>query len=385
MKSFRRVFVLVETTSGYSRGILNGIGQYRHEHPEWSILLDERSMDELPPRWLKSSQVDGIIARTASERIRRRLDSVKAPRVELLGLQEQEPAKVHGDNWAAGRLAATHLIECGLRQFGFFAGGEPWWIINTRNAYCEELEKRGFSCDVYQPPIKDNRMLPRWRESQEASLTKWLLSLPQPCGVFCVSDARIVLEFCRRLDISVPERMAVLGEDDDPPVCCMSNPPLSAIDFNSKQIGYKAAALLDRMMAGDPAPKAVEWIPPLRVTPRQSTDIIAVEDKEMANALRFIRQHACNGIDVDDVVEAACISRRALERHFQDLFNRTPKTEILRIRLEHAKLLLSTTLLPVATVARRSGFSAFRHFAEVFQRETGATPRAYRQSQVSQK
>lgn len=215
-------------------------------------------------------------------------------------------------------------------------------------------------------------------------MTHWLLSLPQPCGVFCVTDARIVIEFCRRLSISVPEQMAVLGEDDDPVVCCVSSPPLSAIDFGSKQIGYRAAVLLDRMMAGTPAPKTVEWIAPLRVVPRHSTDIIAVEDDEMAQALRFIRQHACRGIDVDDVVAAACISRRALERRFRMLFDRTPKTEILRIQMEHAKVLLSTTLLPIETVAQRSGFSAFRHFAEVFQREIGVTPRAYRKSQLTE-
>jgi LacI family transcriptional regulator len=382
MKKFRRVFVLVETSSGYSRGILEGIGQYCHEHQEWSILFEERGLEELPPRWLKSWQGDGIIARTANRNIRRQLANVHVPRVELLGLQENEPAKVHGDNRAAGRMAAAHLMGCGLRHFGFFAGGEPWWIALCRESFCEELEKRGFSCSVYRPPVKDKRILPRWDESQEASLTRWLLSLPQPCGVFCTTDARIVLEFCRRLGISVPERMAVLGEDEDPVVCGVSSPPLSAIDYGSKQIGYRAAALLDRMMAGAAPPKAVEWIAPVRVVPRQSTDIVAVEDGEMAQSLRFIRQNACSGIDVDDVVAAACISRRALERRFRELFDRTPKSEILRVQLEHAKLLLSTTLLSVQTIARRSGFSAFRHFAEVFQRETGTTPRAYRQSRL---
>ncbi len=250
MKTFRRVFVLVETSSGYSRGILEGIGLYRHEHPEWSIFFEERGLEELPPRWLKSWRGDGIIARTATPRIRRQLESVKVPRVELLGLQEDEPAKVHGDNRAAGRMAAAHLMGCGLRHFGFFAGGDPWWIANCRQAFCEELQKFHFSCSVYQPPVKDNRILPRWHESQEAKLTRWLHSLPQPCGVFCVTDARIVLEFCRRLNISVPERMAILGEDEDPVVCCVSSPPLSAIDFGSKEIGYRAGALLDRMMAG---------------------------------------------------------------------------------------------------------------------------------------
>jgi LacI family transcriptional regulator len=304
--------------------------------------------------------------------------------VELLGLQENEPAKVHGDNRAAGRMAAAHLLECGLRHFGVYAGGDPWWIAICREAFCAELKKHGFSCNVYRSPVKDIRILPHWHESQAANLLRWLQSLPKPCGVFCITDARIVLEYCRRLGISVPERMAILGEDEDPVVCCVSSPPLSAIDFNSKQIGYQAAALLERMMAGAAAPRGIEWIAPLRVVPRQSTDIIAVDDDELVQALRFIRQHACNGIDVDDVATAACISRRALERRFREHFDRTPKSEILRVQLEHSKVLLSKTLLSIEMVALRSGFSAFRRFSEVFQRETGMTPRAYRKSQLAE-
>jgi LacI family transcriptional regulator len=384
MKKFRSVFVLIETTSGYSRGILEGIGQYRHEHREWSIVFEERGLEELPPRWLKSWRGDGIIARTANRSIRRQLDNVRIPRVELLGLREDEPAKVHGDNRAAGRMAATHLLGCGLRHFGVFAGGDPWWIANCRESFCEELEKHGFSCSVYRSPVKDHRILPRWHESQEASLTRWLLSLPQPCGVFCVTDARVVLEYCRRLSIPVPERLAILGEDEDSVVCSVSSPPLSAIDFGSRQIGYRAAALLDRMMDGSPPPEEVEWIAPLRIVSRQSTDVIAVDDEEIADALRFIRQYACGGIDVDDVVEATCISRRALERRFRKLFDRTLNSEILRVQIEHAKVLLATTLLPVETIARRCGFPAFRHFAKVFRRETGIAPRDYRKTHLTE-
>jgi LacI family transcriptional regulator len=191
------------------------------------------------------------------------------------------------------------------------------------------------------------------------------------------------LDYCRRLGIAVPERMAILGGDEDPTINCVSTPPLSCIDFGSERIGYKAAAMLDRMMAGEKPPETVQWIPPVRVVVRQSTDIVAIEDQDVAHAVRFIREHACNGINVQDVAKAVSISRRGLERRFHKFLGRTLKSEILRVQMEHVKMLLSDTMQPIETIARKSGFRAIRHFAELFQRETGMTPRAYRKSHLS--
>jgi LacI family transcriptional regulator len=379
-ESIHRVLLLVETTSGYSRGILEGVGRYLREHGPWSIFFEERGLEEPPPSWLRNWRGDGIIARTATPTIQRRLRALGLPCVELLGLQADGPAKVHGDNFLGGRMAAEHLVECGLRHFGFFSCVESWWITHFRDGFSQTLAERNFPCSVYRSPVENHRLLPRWKESQKPSAVRWLQSLPRPAGVFTPSndDARIVLQFCRDLNIAVPEQLAILGAGDDPAICCVSTPPLSSIDFDSKRIGYQAAALLDRLMEGGKPPKTVQWIPPACVIVRQSTDIVAIEDQDTSRAVRFIRRHACDGIDVRDVTRAASLSRRGLERRFNEFLGRTPKKEILRVRIDRAKMLLSQTVLPIETVAKKCGFSAVRHFAEIFCRETGETPRAYR-------
>jgi len=375
-----KVLLLVETTDGYGRGILEGIGRYIREHGPWSIFFEERSLLDPLPRWLGRWQGDGIISRTASLAAERRLQSKRLPMVELLGLQAEGPAKVHGENVSAGCMAAEHLLGCGLRNFGFFSIGEAWWIETYREGFVRALADRGYACHVYKPPRMNRRLLPRWVDAQRPGVTAWLESLPRPAGILSpqLGDSRVVIDICRGLGVSIPEEVAVLGAADDPSLCSVTTPPLSAIDFDSSRIGYEAAAMLDRMMAGAKPPRDVLWIPPVRVVARQSTDVLAIGDRDLAQAIRFVRQHALRGIDVTQVAQAVGLSRRVLERRFRQHFGCTPKREIRRVQIDHAKLLLGQTEISIEAVARGCGFRAFKHFARVFRRETGVTPRAFR-------
>ena len=187
-----------------------------------------------------------------------------------------------------------------------------------------------------------------------------------------------LLGTCRAQGIAVPEQVAILANGDDPVIYNVTTPPLSGLDTNPGLVGYEAAALLDRMMAGQPPPKEVLWIPPSRVVARQSTDILNIADAEVALAVRFIREYACRGIDVPKVAAVAGISRRVLERRFHEHLGRTPKEEILRVCIERAKMLLEQSDMSVEMVAKQSGFASFRNFAAIFRREVGTTPRQFR-------
>ena len=113
---------------------------------------------------------------------------------------------------------------------------------------------------------------------------------------------------------------------------------------------------------------------------RQSADLVAIDDADVARAVRFIRERACQGIGVPEVVAHTGLSRRMLELKFQQYLGRTPKDEILKIKLDRAQLLLSQSDMPIETIARKSGFPSFRHFASLFRRELGVTPRAFRRT-----
>lgn len=375
-----RVLLFVETSAGYGRKILEGIGRYVREHGPWSVFFEERGLEDPPPAWLSRWRGDGIISRTATPAMAAALKATRLPVVELLGDRPDQPSKVHGESLAAGRMAADHLLGCGLRNFGFFAFGEAWWIALYRDGFQRTLELQRQTCSVYRPPRSNHRLLPHWRESMEPGVVEWLRSLPRPVGVFSpyVNYAARLLDICRTLNVAVPEEIAVLSTVNDEAICNVTMPPLSTIDWGSERIGYEAAALLARRMAGESAPRHTIWIPPLGVVTRQSTDVVAIEDKDVAAAVRFIRQRALQGIGVPEILETVGLSRRALELKFRQQMGHTPKEAILRLQVDHARLLLSQTGMSVEMVARNCGHPSFKNFARLFVRETGSTPRAFR-------
>ena len=139
-----------------------------------------------------------------------------------------------------------------------------------------------------------------------------------------------------------PEQVAVLGVDNDRLICELSEPPLSSIIPDTRQTGYDAAQLLDRMMSGERVATHRPLVTqPLGIQLRASTDTLAVEDDEVARALVFIRQNATTNIRVADVLRKSALSRRSLEHRFKKIVGHTPSEEILRVRVSRIKELLS--------------------------------------------
>ncbi len=112
--------------------------------------------------------------------------------------------------------------------------------------------------------------------------------------------------------IAVAEEVAVIGVDNEELLCQMCDPPLSTVVPNAERIGYEAAELLDRLMSGESAPEGERLIEPVGVITRQSTDTLAISDPEVATAVRFIRENACSGIKVTDVLLHVPLSRSLL-------------------------------------------------------------------------
>ncbi len=137
---------------------------------------------------------------------------------------------------------------------------------------------------------------------------------------------------CDGSGLAVPEEVAVMGVDNDEVICGLARPPLSSIEQNPKEVGYQAAALLDRLMQGKAPPRRKIVVEPRGVVARQSTDFVAVADADTAAALHYIREHACDGIDVDDVLAHVPVSRRTLERRFATFLGHSPRDVIAGVR-----------------------------------------------------
>jgi LacI family transcriptional regulator len=194
----------------------------------------------------------------------------------------------------------------------------------------------------------------------------------------------VLLEACRRARAAVPDEVAVIGVDNDEPLCEAADPPMSSVWPDHLGVGYAAAALLDRLMAGRAArgtpPPAPVYLAPRGVVTRQSTDVLAVEDRDVAAAVRFIREHACGRLVIDDVAGHVSLSRSALQRRFKKVVGRTIHEEALRIRLDRARELLSHTDLPIALVAEKAGFTHQEYLGSVFRSRLGQTPAQFRRA-----
>jgi LacI family transcriptional regulator len=377
------VLLLIDTAGSFGRGIVEGIGRYALENGPWSIQFEYRALDSMPPAWLKDWKGDGIISRTVNVKQIKMLWETRLPLVELHGYPEIGLPKVQSDISIGARMVVNHFLNCELRHFAFFSYGDAWWVKLQLAVYRKVLEEHHHTCHCYQPPPSDGS-LPVWHESQQPALLKWISSLPRPIGIYAPGDLHAVrlLNACRELNIAVPEEIAILGRGNDAVICETVHPTLSSLDLNSRLFGYEAAGLLDRIMAGESSKDTI-WIPPSHVAIRRSTDIVAIEDADIARAVQFIRQFACMGIDVPRVAEEVQLSRTVLENQFRRYLGRSPKAEIMRVRMEHAKMLLTRTDKTCENVAHKSGFSSLEYFIKAFRREVGMTPQTYRRMQKS--
>jgi LacI family transcriptional regulator len=375
--------LLIETSREYARGLLRGVARYHQEHGPWSIFFEPHGLDEPPPSWLKSWQGDGILARIDNRRMADAILSTGIPAVDVRGAFHNLGLPFIGvDNRPVSRLAFEHLLDCGLRHFAFCGtprGENPNQDLRC-DFFCELARQAGCDCHVYLG--KGRRGMAGDWEQRQQHIAHWLKGLPKPVGIMTCHDDRghQVLEACRRAELNVPDEVAVIGVDNDPFLCNLCTPPLTSIDINPERIGYEAAAQLASMMnGGKPASEPTLLGPPRGVAARQSTDMLAIDDEEVASAIRFVRENAVRGITVQNVLALPSRSPTTLERRIKRLLGRTIKAEITRVKLSRARLLLCETDLPVAKIALRCGFSEPRYFCDVFRTHEGMTATAYRQ------
>jgi LacI family transcriptional regulator len=371
------VALLIETSRSFPRNVVRGIGDYARVHGPWLFYLPA----EMPVRSLPSKAEwdgDGIIAQTHRDAsfIRAMSESGK-PVVSLTG-----PPGVGGlhqvlpNQDAVAELAMAHFRDRGFVRFAYCGTpGERVWPT-TGEAFKRLAESSGCTCEIYQAAY-----VPGAPTLRLANLADWLKSLKPPVALLAASDgrAREVLDACRLAGLHVPEEIAVLGVNDDEMICEMANPPLSSVIHNARRIGYEAAAMMHRLIAGKKVMADIV-VDPLGVHARQSTDLLAIEDPEVATAVRFIRENACARIRVEDVLEQVALSRRALEKRFRAAVGRPPHMEIRRVQLERVKELLVTTEYKLEKIAELTGFSTAQYLAGLFHRVVKVTPGAWRQA-----
>lgn len=390
MVTRKKVILLIEASRAYGRGCLLGVAKFASSHGPWTMLHFERGLTEDVPRLMLEWKGDGIISRIENAKIAAAIAECGLPTVDLRGSHPPDGGiMIDTDHAIVARLAADHFLEIGFRNFAFC--GFPG--IDFSDKRCEffrqYLGSKGYSVEVYFPTkgstegVRDIISCEARGEMEGSLIEAWLRSLQRPLALLACNDVRgrQVIDACKTADITVPEEVAVVGVDDDEVICELCDPPLSSIEPDSRRIGYEGAALLDQLMSGVEPSCKLSHVRPRGITRRLSSEVTSTDDQEVAAAMQLIRDQACRGVTVQEVVKLLDVSRSTLERRFQDIFGRSPAVEIERVRMARAKLLLVETRYKLAKIASMTGYNSAAQFATAFKRYGQKTPGQYRQEQ----
>ena len=360
--------------------MLKGVAHYERTHHGWDSFLDDEARSETDPRWLRNKKWDGVISRHTTEALASVCAELKLP---LVDLNDCPPfpgvPKLRPDNIGMGHLGAEHFIERGYHHFGFSGFSNHGWSGERRDGFVEALGLAGHTCHVHDVEYPGD-LTPIWDAKQIATMSAWLKKLPKPVAVMACNDMRAleVLGAAQSAGMLVPEEVAVLGANNDSIRCELAYPPLSSVATNAFQSGYQAAEWLAQLINGQKPEIYERRIEALGVVTRPSSDILAINDKNVALALSFIRENASEGISVEQVLKHAFASRSQLEKKFRQYLGRSPQAEIRRVQVAKIKQLLLETDYPLKKIAELTGFEHVEYLSVVFKRLTADSPGGYR-------
>jgi len=368
--------------------LYHGVRLFSQENPGFECVLapfaaeDLKSAGSRPP-------FDGILAQATPELVR----IAGEAGIPVVDVWRDSPVRepidcVFPDFAKAGRLVAEHLASRGFERFGYVInrgvqyqaelcdgqlveGGDP--------GFAGQLRDMGFKGARYVAPRAVDANATVWRRWSRA-IRAWLAKQPKPVGLFVPNDwlCRYIADVCAEQGYKVPHDVGLVCADNEPNLCLLTQPFLTAIDLGYRQVGYEASAMLLSKLLGQHHGREIRLMEPRALHPRRSTDATNVSDPMVAAAMRFILEHAHEGIRVSDVASHVSSTRRTLERRFRAVLDRTVMSEITRCRLERLKRRLAEHDAPIKSLVDGSGFKSVRVLYETFVREEGMSPSAYR-------
>lgn len=338
-----------------------GVARYAAE-AGWALEDAYTQIRSLPDAW----EGDGIISFHGPST--QFVEWLKQSRVPVVDIGEHgelsDFPRVMTDNERIGQLAVEHFAQRGYRQVGFT------WIVDNalrrRRSDATRAAAQALGLGFCDFPIDHIASLAAEKRF--------------PLGLLAINDATAIraLRACEDAGILVPEQVAILGIDNFEYRCVPASVPLSSVDAAQERVGYEAAAMLDKLMRKQPVGQLQVRVPPEGVVVRESTDMLAVGDVQVAMALRYIIRNYRHHIGLRDVCKATQISLRRLQTRFKEQLGRTILQEINGRRVQLAQQLLATTNRKIRVVAAECGFGSSVKLIRVFKQYANTSPKRYR-------
>ncbi len=372
----KKIVLLLETSREFGRQLIIGIARYSRVNGPWSFYKEPTDLKSSIPH-LTSWKPDGIIMRDSL--ITKELLKLKIPTILAIhdSKYPEDLPVIKTDSLSIGKMASEHLLDKGLKNLAFCGFDGYDWSRERGEFFGRYNADAGCKTHFYAPPNKIRK--DDW-ENEQHHVSDWVKSLPKPVGIFACNDDRgqHILEVCKMNKLKVPEDVTVLGVDNDLMICDIGDPPLSSIALNVEAAGFEAAKLLDRLINRKKVPEKQIMVTASHVVQRQSSDILAVNDPEVASAINFIRNNARKKILAGDVVRVTGVGRRTLEKRFRKTIHRSIHKEILQVRIELISRMLTETDLPVSEITSLFDFTDIEHISRYFKKERGMTLQEFR-------
>lgn len=363
------IALAMDYANPFVRDVAEGVARFSVQQGNWRFHAPygapEVSLSDLK-EW-KGDGVIGMLDQKAVACLRRR--GIAA--VNIFGRFTELPkTSVVVDNHEIGRMAAEYFMGKGIRRFAI-TGRKVFGDATLKyEGFISTLASRGFKC-LELKSRQAIQTIGTQLEQLDGEGVVGILATEDPVG-------RTVMDACVDAGLQIPEDVAVLGVNNGRFACEMLHPQMSSIELGAERVGWQAAQMLEQLMKGEVGPQEAIRISPERIVERHSTELVAVGDKAVAEALRFIRENAHQPILVDDVARAAHVGRRTLENRFRTLLQVTIHDSIRCERVRRACHLLKETDMLVEDVSESSGYATRERFNQAFKQETGTTPSGYR-------
>jgi LacI family transcriptional regulator len=383
----KKILILIDYSSEFSRRLLRGLIQYSKEHGPWifyrlpayyKTLYGKEGIVE----WAREWKADAIIARWDHEGTNI-LATLNIP-IVLQNYRERSPyfSNLTGDYFGTGQMAANFFIKRRYRNFAFYGNKNVVWSRERAEGFRTQIEKTGGNYHYFE---SDNLDGEEWGTSH-IQLDEWLLSLPKPVGLFACDDdfALRISQICKINNIKIPEEISLLGVDNDELICNLSDPPISSIVTDVDRGGYEAGRLIDRLMKGERKEPFNIVIEPTRFELRKSTEKFDIANEHISKVVNYIEDNFTSDINIEAFSEMVPLSRRNLEVKFKEEMGTSIYQFILSCRIDYFAHLLLTTDRTLFDLALESGFNDCKNISRIFKKIKGYTPVEYRKKHDGQ-